>query len=172
MIPPEIQRLIDKGASQSEINKATDDYHKRTDKKKVDRHGIVHTPPEIVDFILNSVDYVTKKEFGRGLTDQNINILDPFTGNGNFVVRMLSKDGNWIEDKDIERKYKHEIKAHELSKESADIAQARITKAYKDRTGKDEPFTGLSNVDTFFIDPKTGKSNKDKTDESLGRYAS
>ena len=46
--------------------------------KMADRLGVVYTPPEIVDFILRSVDHALRENFGRGLTDENVNVIDPF----------------------------------------------------------------------------------------------
>ena len=53
-------------------------------KKDADRLGIVYTPVEIVDFILNSADHVLRREFGRSLSDEGVHVLDPFTGTGNL----------------------------------------------------------------------------------------
>ena len=58
-------------------------------KKDADRLGIVYTPVEIVDFILASADHVLRDEFGRGLTDEGVHVLDPFTGTGIFLVRLI-----------------------------------------------------------------------------------
>ena len=45
--------------------------------KTVERLGIVYTPVQIVDFILQSVADVLEKEFGRNISDENVHILDP-----------------------------------------------------------------------------------------------
>ncbi len=58
---------------------------------EVKRLGIVYTPPPLVDFVLRSADAVLRKEFGRGLTDQGVHVLDPFTGTGTFVNRLLTQ---------------------------------------------------------------------------------
>ena len=52
------------------------------------KHGIVYTPIEIVDFIINSVQYIVKSEFSESMSD--IKILDPFTGTGIFITRLIS----------------------------------------------------------------------------------
>ena len=58
-------------------------------KRTVDKLGIVYTPVEIVDFILRSVDEVLRSEFRQGLTNENVHILDGFTGTGTFMVRLI-----------------------------------------------------------------------------------
>jgi len=50
--------------------------------ERADTLGIVYTPQEIVDFILNSVEEILKTEFGRSLGDQGVHVIDPFVGTG------------------------------------------------------------------------------------------
>src|SRR5438270_13417446 len=57
--------------------------------KVADTHGIVYTPQPIVDFMCASVEEVLRTEFGRRLGDEGVNILDPCTGTGNFIVNLL-----------------------------------------------------------------------------------
>ena len=59
--------------------------------KVADTHGIVYTPQEIVDFMCASVEEVLKTEFGLGLGDPGVNILDPCTGTGNFIVNLMRR---------------------------------------------------------------------------------
>lgn len=71
----------------------------------VDKLGIVYTPVECVDFIIRSVDDILKSEFGTALTEENVHILDPFTGTGTFITRLLQS--GLIKKEDMERKFKH-----------------------------------------------------------------
>ena len=57
--------------------------------RMVERLGIVYTPVEVADFIIHSVNDVLKQEFGRSISDENIHVLDPFTGTGTFITRLL-----------------------------------------------------------------------------------
>ena len=70
-------------------------------------------PIELVDFTLRSADEVMRAEFGRGLTDKGVHIIDPFTGTGSFLVRLLN-DSNLIKDKDLQRKFDSELWANEI----------------------------------------------------------
>ena len=72
-------------------------------KKEADRLGIVYTPVEVVDFILKSADHALKQEFGRALSDAGVHVLDPFTGTGIFLVRLLQS--GLVRDEDLTRKY-------------------------------------------------------------------
>ena len=52
--------------------------------KVADTHGIVYTPQPIVDFMVNSVEYLLKTEFNRSLSDTGVHIIDPFVGTRQF----------------------------------------------------------------------------------------
>ncbi len=116
-------------------------------KKTVDKLGIVYTPVEIVDFILKSADDVLRAEFGQGLTDEGVHILDGFTGTGTFMVRLLQS--GLIEPHDLARKYANELHANEILLLAYYIAAVNIETTYADLTGKSEAFPGLILTDTF-----------------------
>ena len=119
-------------------------------KKDAERLGIVYTPEDVVDFILHSADDVLREEFGRGLSDEDVHILDPFTGTGTFLVRLLQSE--LIRDSDLERKYRHELHANEIVLLAYYMAAVNIEEAYRGRRGEDsdyEPFDGIVLTDTF-----------------------
>lgn len=126
-----------------------DRFFKTAFPQMVDQLGIVYTPIEVVDFIIHSVNDVLQKEFGRSLSDENVNILDPFTGTGTFITRLLQS--GVIKPKDLERKYKHEIFANEIVLLAYYIAAVNIENAYHDLLEKDEyeSFDGIVLTDTF-----------------------
>ena len=119
-------------------------------KKDADRLGIVYTPVEVVDFILNSVDEVLQGEFSRSLSDDGVHVLDPFTGAGIFLTRLLQS--NLIHDSDLGRKYREELHANEIVLLAYYIAAVNIEEAFRGRRGEDsgyEPFNGIVLTDTF-----------------------
>lgn len=133
-----------------------DKFFKTAFPKMVERLGIVYTPIEVVDFIIQSVNDILKKEFNRSISDENIHILDPFTGTGTFMVRLLQS--KLIDIKDLERKYKYELHANEIVLLAYYIAAINIENAYHDATpdpddgvGKESytPFEGIVLTDTF-----------------------
>jgi len=126
-----------------------DKFFKTAFPKMVERLGIVYTPVEVVDFIIHSVADVLQKEFGRSISDENIHILDPFTGTGTFITRLLQS--GLIKRKDLERKYKHEIHANEIVLLAYYIAAVNIENAYLDAAGETEyhAFDGICLTDTF-----------------------
>ena len=119
-------------------------------KKDADRLGIVYTPVEIVDFILASADRVLRDEFGHTLSDEGIHVLDPFTGTGIFLVRLLQSA--LIQDADLERKYREELHANELILLAYYIAAIHIEEAFHGRRSAEsayKPFGGIVLTDTF-----------------------
>lgn len=116
----------------------------------VERLGIVYTPVEIVDFINRSVADVLQATFGRSLSDENVHVLDPFTGTGTFIVRMIQS--GLIEQKALSRKYNHELHANEIVLLAYYIASINIENAYHDAQGNNAgytPFSGICLTDTF-----------------------
>jgi predicted helicase len=126
-----------------------DKFFKTAFPKLVEQLGIVYTPIEVVDFIINSVNDVLQKEFNSSLSDENVNILDPFTGTGTFITRLIQS--GTIKSKDLERKYKHEIFANEIVLLAYYIAAVNIENAYHDLLEKNEydSFEGIVLTDTF-----------------------
>ena len=119
-------------------------------RKDANRLGIVYTPAEVVDFILNSADQVLRDEFGRSLSDQDVHVLDPFTGTGTFLVRLLQSE--LIGASDLTRKYREELHANEIVLLAYYIAAVHIEEALHGRRepGSDyEPFKGIVLTDTF-----------------------
>ncbi|SOC52616.1 hypothetical protein SAMN05660748_4082, partial [Blastococcus aggregatus] len=115
--------------------------------KTVSKLGIVYTPVEIVDFILRSADEVLRAEFGQGLTDEGVHVLDPFTGTGTFLVRLLQS--GLIEPHDLARKYANELHANEILLLAYYIAAANIETTFEELEGTPLPFPGLVLTDSF-----------------------
>jgi len=126
-----------------------DKFFKTAFPKMVEKLGIVYTPVECVDFIIHSVNDVLQKEFGRSISDENIHILDPFTGTGTFVTRLLQS--GLIKKKDLQRKYQNEIHANEIVLLAYYIAAVNIENAYHDAMEQKEyqAFDGICLTDTF-----------------------
>jgi predicted helicase len=126
-----------------------DKFFKTAFPKMVERLGIVYTPVELVDFIIQSVNEVLKKEFDRNLSDENVHILDPYTGTGTFITRLLQS--GLIEKKDLRRKYEQELHANEIVLLAYYIAAVNIENAFHDVMNMSEflPFDGICLTDTF-----------------------
>lgn len=128
-------------------------------KKMTDRLGIVYTPTQVVDFIIRSADVALRQEFGKGLSDQGVHILDPFTGTGTFMVRLLQS--GLIGPEDAKRKYNTELHANELVLLAYYIAAINIEEAYHGLAGGDyQPFDGIVLTDTFQMTEGEGESEE------------
>lgn len=110
-----------------------------------DTHGIVYTPQPIVNFMVKSVEDILKTEFGKSLSDENVHILDPFVGTGNFLVRVMEE----IKRSSLEQKYQSELHCNEVMLLPYYIASMNIEHEYFEKIGKYEPFEGICLVDTF-----------------------
>ena len=117
--------------------------------KTVDKLGIVYTPVECVDFIIHSVDDILKKEFNTSLTEENVHILDPFTGTGTFITRLLQS--GLIRPEDMKRKYLNEIHCNEIVLLAYYIADVNIESVYHDimKPEKYLQYDGICLTDTF-----------------------
>ena len=117
--------------------------------KEVDKLGIVYTPTECVDFIIQSVEYLMNKEFGKSLSDHGIHIIDGFTGTGTFIVRLLQS--GVIKKEDLLYKYTNDIHANEIVLLAYYIATINIEETFHELSTKKEytPFDGFVLTDTF-----------------------
>ena len=128
-------------------------------KKDAERLGIVYTPVEVVDFILHSADHALRQHFGRRLTDENVHVLDPFTGTGTFLVRLL-QNPKLVRDADLVRKFNHELYANEIVLLAYYIAAINIEETFHGRRGMDSayvPFEGIALTDTFNLGADEGQ---------------
>ena len=144
---------IEKAAEQQEgytekqhfLNAVYEKFFQRFDTKQADTHGIVYTPQPIVDFMVRSVEEVLQQEFGKSLSDSGVHILDPFTGTGNFITRIMQQ----IKRSALPHKYAHELHCNEVMLLPYYIASMNIEQAYMERAGEYKPFDGICLVDTF-----------------------
>ncbi|WP_144755978.1 DEAD/DEAH box helicase [Bartonella saheliensis] len=135
-------------ARQNLIIKLYEDFFAKAFKKTTDRLGIVYTPVEVVDFIIHSIDEVLRNEFGKSLGSRGVSILDPFTGTGTFITRLLQS--NLIKPEDMEYKFRHDIHANEIVLLAYYIAAINIESTYHSlMKGNYIPFKHIGLTDTF-----------------------
>lgn len=139
---------------QTLITELYDRFFRNAFPRLTQRLGIVYTPVEVVDFIIHSVNDVLKAQFGQTLGSKGVHILDPFTGTGTFITRLLQS--GLIAPDELEHKYKHEIHANEIVLLAYYIAAVNIETVYHELTQGElradapyHPFTGILLTDTF-----------------------
>lgn len=136
-------------AKQTIIKNLYEKFFKGAFPLTVEKLGIVYTPVECVDFIIHSVEEILKEEFGTSLTEENVHILDPFTGTGTFITRLMQS--GLIKPEDMRRKYLHEIHCNEIVLLAYYIADVNIESVYHDimHPNKYEMYDGICLTDTF-----------------------
>ena len=118
-------------------------------KDTVEKLGIVYTPVPVVDFIVKSVERVLNKHFKASISDKGVHVIDPFTGTGTFITRLLQS--GIIKPKDLLYKYNNEIHANEIVLLAYYIAAINIESVFHDQIAdcKFHPFDGIVLTDTF-----------------------
>lgn len=137
-------------ARQRVIVELYDKFFRTAFPRTVEKLGIVYTPVEIVDFINRSVADVLQAAFGRSLSDADVHVLDPFTGTGTFLARMV--ESGLITPAALPRKYAAELHANEIVLLAYYIASINIENAYHATQGESAaytPFNGICLTDTF-----------------------
>lgn len=141
--------------------------------RMAERLGIVYTPVEVVDFIVRSVEDVLREEFQTTIGAENVHIIDPFTGTGTFIVRLLQS--GLISPKDLHRKYAEELHANEIVLLAYYIAAINIEETYHGlmrAAGKEaayEPFEGIVLTDTFQLFESSGHIAENALPENTAR---
>lgn len=146
--------VVTANGRQELIYKLYDSFFKGAFPVLTQRLGIVYTPVEVVDFILHSVNDVLRAQFGQRLGSEGVHILDPFTGTGTFITRLLQS--GLIAPDELARKYREEIHANEIVLLAYYIAAINIETVYHELKQGDlsddapyEPFGGILLTDTF-----------------------
>ena len=144
-----VEKIDNARGKQTVILELYNNFFQAAFPKMADKLGIVYTPVEIVDFIINSVNDVIKTEFNCDLSDENVTIIDPFTGTGTFITRLLQS--GLISAEDLPRKYTYEIFANEIVLLAYYIASVNIESTYHEIMGDESyaAFDGLCLTDTF-----------------------
>lgn len=142
--------ISDLKAKQKIIVELYDKFFKNAFPKMTERLGIVYTPVEVVDFIIHSVNDILKSEFGQTLGSKGVHIIDPFTGTGTFVTRLLQS--GLISKDELAYKFQNEIHANEIVLLAYYIAAINIEQVYHSIMGGDYvPFGGICLTDTFAL---------------------
>jgi predicted helicase len=168
--------IDDASAKQKIIVELYDKFFRNAFPKMTERLGIVYTPVEVVDFIIHSVDDLLQHEFGQTLGSEGVHILDPFTGTGTFITRLLQS--GLISKEQLQHKYKNEIHANEIVLLAYYIAAINIEAVYHSLVGKQdktgdlthyEPFNGICLTDTFQLYEKDDLIQERLSDNSQRR---
>jgi hypothetical protein len=106
--------LADRREKQTFLKKLYEDFYKVYNPDAADRLGVVYTPGEIVRFMIRGAEWLTEKHFDKTLDDESVEILDPATGTGTFIVELLEYMQGAGRDR-LRAKYKGELHANEVA---------------------------------------------------------
>ena len=136
-------------AKQRLIVELYDKFFRKAFPRTTEKLGIVYTPVEIVDFILHSVNEMLQEHFGQTLGSKGVHIMDPFTGTGTFITRLLQS--GLIAPDEMDHKFRNEIHANEIVLLAYYIAAINIEAVYHGQSGMNAyvPFEGICLTDTF-----------------------
>ena len=140
--------ITDFSQKQGFLNTVYEQFFQGFSVKVADTHGIVYTPQPIVDFMVKSVEHILQTEFKRSLSDTGVNIIDPFVGTGNFIVRIMQE----LDPISLDRKYTAdppELQCNEVMLLPYYIASLNIEHEFYTATNRYVPYEGLCLVDTF-----------------------
>ena len=144
-------------------------FYKVYNPKAADRLGVVYTPGEIVRFMIRGADWLCEKHFGKCLIDPGVEILDPATGTGTFIVELLE---HFAGDRDkLRHKYKEEIHANEVAILPYYVANLNIEATYAALTGQYAEFPNLCFVDTLDNTPSLQPPPDDITPYMFGSFS-
>ncbi|MYK19820.1 DEAD/DEAH box helicase, partial [Candidatus Poribacteria bacterium] len=142
--------ITDFSQKQGFLNTVYEQFFQGFSIKVADTHGIVYTPQPIVDFMVKSVEHILQTEFNRSLADTGVNIIDPFVGTGNFIVRIMQE----LDPISLERKYTAdppELQCNEVMLLPYYIANLNIEQQFYTATNRYAPYEGICLVDTFEV---------------------
>jgi predicted helicase len=146
-----VEGITDPAGKQKIIVELYDKFFKVAFPKMVEQLGIVYTPIEVVDFMIHSINDILIKEFSISFNDNDVQILDPFTGTGTFITRLIQS--GLIRPEILKEKMERHIFANEIILLAYYIATINIETAYQEYTKSSDymPFEGIVLTDTFQI---------------------
>ena len=163
--------LPDYSSKQGFLNNVYERFFQGYSVETADTMGIVYTPQEIVDWMCESVERVLETEFGSSLATPGVQVLDPCTGTGNFIVNVMNR----IPSVDLQQKYEEDLFANEIMLLPYYVASGNIEHAYFERLGEYAAFEGLCFADTLdlfqgaqasmFVEKNTARVEKQKAAE-------
>lgn len=145
MIKAQATGIVSHHEKQTFLKVIYENFYKAYNPKGADRLGIVYTPTEIVNFMIEGVDWLLHKHFGTTLGEKNVEILDPATGTGTFICDIIE----YLPKEQVVHKYRNELHANEIAILPYYIANLNIEYIFKQKTGYYEEFPNICFVDTL-----------------------
>ena len=145
VIEAQAKSLLAHEEKQDFLKTIYENFYQAYNPKSADKLGIVYTPSEIVNFMLDTTEYLLEKHFEKTLSDKNVHILDPATGTGTFITHLIKK----LSPHSLKHKYEHELHANEVAILPYYIANLNIEYVYKQKMEHYAEFKNICWVDTL-----------------------
>jgi predicted helicase len=126
-------------------------------------HYYLTTKKIFSKFLIESVDFLFSREFKKTISENDINILNPFSGSGYFIRQVLRN----LDPQRLNVKYISELYGHETRLLPYYLSLINIENEYLQLTGKYIPFSGLNMFDTFTLTRETGLLLYDEEEEII-----
>jgi predicted helicase len=156
-------QIIDYQEKQKFLKVVYENFYQAYNPKAADRLGIVYTPNEIVNFMIESTDYLLEKHFNKLLGDSGVEILDPATGTGTFITKLI----DYLPSHQLRYKYQQEIHCNEVSILPYYIANLNIEYTYQQKMGEYLEFKNICLVDTLDHTPNPPSRRGIKNDRKI-----
>jgi predicted helicase len=87
------QKLVEHKPGEDPVIQFYEPFLAEYDPKEREARGVYYTPKPVVDYIVRSVDWILRSKFGKekGLGDETVNLLDPATGTGTFLMSAIQQ---------------------------------------------------------------------------------
>lgn len=147
--------LMTKDDKQDILKTFYSDFYKALNSKKADVQGIEYTPLQVVKFMVKASEDLLYRHFDKKLSSKNVNILDPCSGTGIFMVEIINRIDSHI----LEYKYKEELFSNEIDIMPYYISNLNIENAYYEKTNDYKVFENMCFLDTLEFQIKSDKTS-------------
>ena len=142
--------LADEAERADFLRRLYSNFFTRAFPQVADQVGIAYTPVELVDFLVQSADELSRKHFGRGLEGEKVFVLEPFAGTGTFVTRILHRVAERGGAEAVKGKLgRGEIWANEILLLPYHVLRANVENTALALSGEYVPFKGALLADSF-----------------------
>ncbi len=129
------------------LKQVYEDFYAAYHPKDADKLGVVYTPNEVVRFIIEGCDWLMQQHFDHRLADEGVDILDPCTGTGTFIVDLI--DYMRGDRHALIKKFDTEIHANEIAILPYYIACLNIEQSFYEATDTWKNFKGACFINTL-----------------------
>lgn len=116
-------KLTDHKAGEDPVIQFYEPFLSAYDPVERESRGVYYTPKPLVDYIVRGVDYILRTRFDKnlGVADKTVQILDPATGSGTFLMSAIQQthyniklEYGGLGEEELERRFQDIVLQHIL----------------------------------------------------------